>query len=565
MKAKLAREICLELSVHTTIEEELFYPAIKETVEEEIYDEAYVEHDGAKVLIAEILEGTPDDDFYDAKVKVLSEMIKHHVKEEEQRGGMFAQAQGRRRRRSGGARYGHARAQEGARGEHEERRRADAGDAFDEGCRAGTRDASCVGRVCQSQTSRSSHGTHVIQEVDLAKSPSRKSALAGGGETHQQVADGKAATAYLTTNHGTRISDNQNSLRLGTRGPTLLEDFILREKIFHFDHERIPGAHRARPRLGCARLLRMHARHSRADARHGVREEGQAHAGVLPLLDGGGLEGLEGHAARCPRLRGQVLLGRRQLGPGRQQHSGVLHPGCDQVPGPHPCREAGGGPRLSAGGLGARHVLGLRVADAREHAHDHVGDVGSRASAVAAHDGRLRRAHVPVRQRGGRVALREVPLAAAPGHAVHAVGRGGQDLRRRSRLSPARPVGGDHVGQSAGMGPGRAGVRRGVRRRAALRRARCDQAHPGGGRAADDRRPSRARSLAGQLLRGNGAGRVPAVERDSRASTSPTIRCCRAASSPTSTRRSRGSAPPISIRFRSTRRSARSRISSATG
>ena len=91
-KQKLAQQICLELSVHSTIEEELFYPAIKETVEEDIYDEAYVEHDGAKVLIAEILEGTPADDFYDAKVTVLSEMIKHHVKEEEQRGGLFAQA-----------------------------------------------------------------------------------------------------------------------------------------------------------------------------------------------------------------------------------------------------------------------------------------------------------------------------------------------------------------------------------------------------------------------------------------------------------------------------------------
>ncbi len=92
VKARLAREICLELSVHTTIEEELLYPAIKGTVDPEIHDEAYVEHDGAKVLIAEILAGKPDDDFYDAKVKVLSEMIKHHVKEEEQRGGLFAQA-----------------------------------------------------------------------------------------------------------------------------------------------------------------------------------------------------------------------------------------------------------------------------------------------------------------------------------------------------------------------------------------------------------------------------------------------------------------------------------------
>lgn len=58
-----------------------------------------------------------------------------------------------------------------------------------------------------------------------------------GGETHQQ-ADGTAPV--LTTNHGVPISDNQNSLRSGTRGPTLLEDFVLREKIFHFDHERIP-------------------------------------------------------------------------------------------------------------------------------------------------------------------------------------------------------------------------------------------------------------------------------------------------------------------------------------
>ena len=91
-KEKLAEEICLELSVHATIEEELFYPAIKEAVEEDLYLEAYVEHDGAKVLIAELTEGDVADEFYDAKVKVLSEMIKHHVKEEEQPDGLFAQA-----------------------------------------------------------------------------------------------------------------------------------------------------------------------------------------------------------------------------------------------------------------------------------------------------------------------------------------------------------------------------------------------------------------------------------------------------------------------------------------
>ena len=92
VKARLARQICLELSVHTSLEEELFYPAVAGTVDEEIHDEAYVEHDGAKNLIAELLKGSPEDDFYDAKVSVLSEMIKHHVKEEEQPGGMFSQA-----------------------------------------------------------------------------------------------------------------------------------------------------------------------------------------------------------------------------------------------------------------------------------------------------------------------------------------------------------------------------------------------------------------------------------------------------------------------------------------
>src|SRR4029077_8228208 len=72
-------------------EEELFYPSVKGTNDPDIYDEAYVAHDGAKVLIAELLDGKPGDNFYDAKMKVLSENIKPHVKEEEQPGGMFAQ------------------------------------------------------------------------------------------------------------------------------------------------------------------------------------------------------------------------------------------------------------------------------------------------------------------------------------------------------------------------------------------------------------------------------------------------------------------------------------------
>ena len=71
----------------------------------------------------------------------------------------------------------------------------------------------------------------MAQRPTSSKTPTNKPGK--GGETHQQ-------NGGLTTNFGVPISDNQNSLRAGPRGPTLLEDFVLREKIFHFDHERIP-------------------------------------------------------------------------------------------------------------------------------------------------------------------------------------------------------------------------------------------------------------------------------------------------------------------------------------
>jgi len=93
-KETLAQQICLELSVHATIEEEIFYPACEGKVEEDLLKESYVEHDAAKVLIAQIIAGQgADDEFFDAKVKVLQEEIEHHVEEEEKRlEGLFAQA-----------------------------------------------------------------------------------------------------------------------------------------------------------------------------------------------------------------------------------------------------------------------------------------------------------------------------------------------------------------------------------------------------------------------------------------------------------------------------------------
>ena len=92
-KQQIAEQICTELKIHTTIEEDIFYPALEGKIEDDLLREAYVEHDGAKVLVNDIMAGGPDDEFYDAKVKVLSEEIEHHVGEEEMPSeGMFAQA-----------------------------------------------------------------------------------------------------------------------------------------------------------------------------------------------------------------------------------------------------------------------------------------------------------------------------------------------------------------------------------------------------------------------------------------------------------------------------------------
>lgn len=92
-KRDLAAKICKALEVHTQIEEQVFYPAFLEaTGDKETHHEAVLEHGSAKLVIADIENSDPEDDYYDSRMKVLSEMIKHHVKEEEQPGGMFAKA-----------------------------------------------------------------------------------------------------------------------------------------------------------------------------------------------------------------------------------------------------------------------------------------------------------------------------------------------------------------------------------------------------------------------------------------------------------------------------------------
>ena len=92
-KDQIARRICTELKVHTMLEEEIFYPALRGKIEDDDLDEALVEHDGAKLLINEIEASGAEADFFEAKVKVLQEQIEHHIKEEEQESGnIFSEA-----------------------------------------------------------------------------------------------------------------------------------------------------------------------------------------------------------------------------------------------------------------------------------------------------------------------------------------------------------------------------------------------------------------------------------------------------------------------------------------
>ncbi|GER11459.1 Hemerythrin HHE cation binding domain protein [compost metagenome] len=94
-KRDLALQICMELTVHTQLEEEILYPAVREAIKEtELLDEAEVEHASAKDLIAQIQDSTEVDEMFDAKVKVLGEYIDHHVKEE--RNEMFPKARAAR-------------------------------------------------------------------------------------------------------------------------------------------------------------------------------------------------------------------------------------------------------------------------------------------------------------------------------------------------------------------------------------------------------------------------------------------------------------------------------------
>ena len=261
-----------------------------------------------------------------------------------------------------------------------------------------------------------------------------------GGETHQTAGDGQSR---LTTQQGVPVADDQNTLRVGERGPRCWRTSTSARRSSTSTTSGSPSGSStpaaSAPTASSSPTSRWPT--SRGPTCSSAR---RAHAGVRALLDGRRQQGLVRPRPRRARLRREVLHAGGQLGSRRQQHPGVLHPGRDQVPRPRPRREAGTRPRLPAGAVGARQLLGLHLADARGDPHGDVDDVRPGDPALVPVHGGLRRPHVPVRQRRRRVDVREVPLEAEARPAVGGVERGGEDQRRRPRLPPPRPVGRDH-------------------------------------------------------------------------------------------------------------------------
>ena len=204
--------------------------------------------------------------------------------------------------------------------------------------------------------------------------PSASMATGAGGEVHQIAAKGQPR---LTTNHGTPISDDHNSLKAGPRGPTLLEDFVLREKIFHFDHERIPE------RVVHARGLAAHGYFELTDSLSDLTTAlvlGEVGKRTPVFARFSTVAGNRGSADLARDVRGFAVKFYTKQGNwdlSWKQHTGFFHPGRDEISRFGPCGEGGTRPRISASGIGARYLLGLDRVHARSNAHGHVADVRS--------------------------------------------------------------------------------------------------------------------------------------------------------------------------------------------
>jgi hypothetical protein len=309
----------------------------------------------------------------------------------------------------------------------------------------------------------------------------------------------------LTTNQGVPVADNQNSLKAGcaARRCSRTSSSARRSPTSTTSASPSASCTRAARRARLLRVLRAARRVTRASLFSEAGKRRRCSCASRPCRRAR----LDRHRARRARLRGEVLHRRRQLGPGRQQHPGVLHPGRDEVPRPGPRGEARAAPRDAAGGERARHVLGLRLADARDHPHADVGDVGPRDPAQLPHDAGLRRAHLPPGQRAGE--SRFVKFHWKPRSA-----RTRWCGTRRSRSPAPIPTStAATCGRRSRPAPipsGSSACRSSPRSRPSvqLRRARRDQDRARGAGAGAPGRPAGAQPQPRQLLRRDRAGRV---------------------------------------------------------
>ena len=222
----------------------------------------------------------------------------------------------------------------------------------------------------------------------------------------------------------------------GAKGPVLIQDVHLIEKLAHFDRERIPervvhakgaGAH------GYFEVTRDVSKYTRAKF---LSEVGKADRGLRPVLDRRRREGIGRLRARPARLRGQVLHRRRQLRHGREQHAGLLHPRPAEVPGLHPHPEAQPGDQPQGPG----HVLGLPVPDPGVDPPGHDPLLRPRHAPDLPPHERLQQPHLHVVQRQRRVLLGQVPFQDAAGDPELRRRGSRPHARRRSGLRHARPA-----------------------------------------------------------------------------------------------------------------------------
>ena len=317
------------------------------------------------------------------------------------------------------------------------------------------------------------------------------------------------AEGPMTTNVGQPIGDDQNSLQRrearpdpARRLPAAREDPALRPRAH-------PRAHRPRPRRGGPRRLPGLRRLAQGpDRRQGADRPVAGNARLHALLHRRRLTRVGGHRPRRARVRRQDVHARRQLGPGRQQHPRLLHPGRHQVPRPDPRRQARAGQRDPAGRVGPRHVLRLHLADPRGHAHADVGDERPGHPALVRPDGRLRRPHVPPGQRRGQLDVRQVPLEARPRRALAGLGRGAEDRRQGPGLPPPRDVGRHQRGQLLRVGARHPDAGPGGRDEVRLRHPRRHQDLAGRPPARPQGRQDDPEPQPGQLLRRDRAGGV---------------------------------------------------------